>query len=69
MRWAIIDPARIACLGLASGIHVPLFAVGQVLGVIQLLDVAGRYMPSSTNTVRFADALLMPSTAWYSSDW
>ena len=43
IRWAFPDHELIASLGLASAINVPMVAMGQVLGTINVLDVAGRY--------------------------
>lgn len=43
IRWAFPDHELIASLGLASVINVPLVAMGQVLGTINLLDAEGRY--------------------------
>ena len=43
IRWAFPDHELIASLGLASVINVPVVAMGQVLGTMNLLDAAGRY--------------------------
>ena len=52
IRWAFPDHALIASLGLASAINVPLVAMGQVLGTINLLDAAGRYTDEDVAVVR-----------------
>ncbi len=52
IRWAFPDHELIASLGLASVINVPLVAMGQVLGTINLLDVAGRYHEEDVALVR-----------------
>lgn len=52
IRWAFPDHELIASLGLASVINVPLVAIGQVLGTINLLDVAGRYHEDDLALVR-----------------
>lgn len=52
IRWAFPDHELIASLGLASVINVPLVAMGQVLGTINLLDVAGRYHEDDLALVR-----------------
>jgi GAF domain-containing protein len=59
--WAFPDHELIASLGLASAINVPLVAMGQVLGTINLLDVAGRYTEQDVAVVRtVAPYLVMP---------
>lgn len=61
IRWAFPDHALIASLGLASAINVPLVAMGQVLGTINLLDVAGRYSDDDVAVVRtVAPYLVVP---------
>jgi GAF domain-containing protein len=52
IRWAFPDHELIASLGLASVINVPLVVMGQVLGTINLLDVAGRYHDDDVALVR-----------------
>jgi GAF domain-containing protein len=52
IRWAFPDHELIASLGLASAINVPLVAMGQVLGTINVLDVAGRYTASDLPVVQ-----------------
>ena len=52
IRWAFPDHELIASLGLASVINVPLVAMGQVLGTINVLDVAGRYQEDKLAIVR-----------------
>lgn len=61
IRWAFPDHALIASLGLASAINVPLVAMGQVLGTINLLDAAGRYTEQDVAVVRtVAPYLVVP---------
>jgi len=59
IRWAFPDHALIASLGLASAINVPLVAMGQVLGTINLLDAAGRYSEDDVAVVRTVAAYLV----------
>jgi len=61
IRWAFPDHELIASLGLASAINVPLVAMDQVLGTINLLDAAGRYTDGDVATVRtVAPYLVLP---------
>ena len=52
IRWAFPDHALIASLGLASAINVPVVAMGRVLGTINLLGAAGRYLDANIAVVR-----------------
>ena len=58
IRWAFPDHALIASLGLESAINVPVVALGQVLGTINLLDAAGRYRDGDVAVVRSVAAYL-----------
>ncbi|WP_394764675.1 GAF domain-containing protein [Stenotrophomonas sp.] len=58
IRWAFPDHALIASLGLASAINVPVVALGQVLGTINLLGAAGRYQEGDVAVVRSVAAYL-----------
>lgn len=61
IRWAFPDHALITSLGLASAINVPLVAMGQVLGTINLLDGAGRYTEDDVAVARtVAPYLVLP---------
>lgn len=52
IRWAFPDHELIASLGLASVINVPIVALGQVLGTLNVLDKAAHYTDSDLPTVQ-----------------
>ncbi|MFO1191746.1 MAG: GAF domain-containing protein [Rhodoferax sp.] len=52
IAWAFPDHALIASLGLSRAINVPLVAMQQVFGTINLLDGPGRYTEADIEVVR-----------------
>lgn len=52
IRWAFPDHELIASLGLASVINVPVVALGQVLGTMNVLDAEGRYADADLPVVQ-----------------
>lgn len=52
IRWAFPDHELIASLGLASVINVPVVAMGQVLGTMNVLDASGRYSDADLPVVQ-----------------
>lgn len=61
IRWAFPDHELIASLGLASVINVPVTALGQVLGTLNVLDAAGRYADSDLPVVQGVAPYLVPA--------
>jgi GAF domain-containing protein len=59
IRWAFPDHELIASLGLASVINVPVVALGQVLGTLNVLDAAGHYDDSQLPVMQGVAAYLV----------